>query len=339
MENRSNVGSLLEQEGDVKRYGLMPSAPALEDTELEMLQPLARQEEVVTAEPVAVVDGVLADKHGLIIRQRFYWSQVLFGFCERKTQFKVGAWTPDMPREMRDEHFLAQPLAMEVHEDSSCCCRYTLHSTRELKLGVFPPTNGRNPGLRFSEGWPQDQDPMLLMYRPFRCSVPCCCYMPWPQELILFDGTTQETRGRVVQDWRWWNCFWPCERFMNAYDERDNHILTIYTPFFCGGRNGCENCCAPTCFNHVHRSFVFRERGGQARTLDEARRANPDGYIEVHWPGWNARGLCLQNSGAENWVVKFPNHQESSSKEKVLTLGAWALSNFMFWETRKNQKR
>jgi len=61
-----------------------------------------------------------------------------------------------------------------------------------------------------------------------------------------------------------------------------------------------------------------------------------EGSIEVHWPGWNCRGICMFNSAAENFVIKFPT--AATADEKVLTVGSWALLNFMFWERRANQK-
>jgi len=45
----------------------------------------------------------------------------------------------------------------------------------------------------------------------------------------------------------------------------------------------------------------------------------------------------MQNSAAENFVVQFP--AGANPDEKVLTVGAWGLMNFMYWERRANQRR
>eukprot|EP00472_Partenskyella_glossopodia_P007207 CAMPEP_0197526326 /NCGR_PEP_ID=MMETSP1318-20131121/17325_1 /TAXON_ID=552666 /ORGANISM="Partenskyella glossopodia, Strain RCC365" /LENGTH=334 /DNA_ID=CAMNT_0043080437 /DNA_START=174 /DNA_END=1175 /DNA_ORIENTATION=+ len=273
------------------------------------LYDLAAGNDVINALPLPEIDGILAGSSGLLIRERFYWSQVLCAACERKTQYKIAQWDPMLPARLTDRDFKEQPLMLEIFEESDCCCRYCLLSARELDLGVFHPQHYNNMAFE-SNGYPAGQNPMLHFHRPFRCAIPCCCCMPFPNEMEIHDGPTGTSRGKIMQDWKWWNCCWCCNTYVNALDTNDNIVFTVNSPWACG--NGCLNCCAPTCFNPVYTAFVTRPG---------RREGEYDSKIEVHWPGWNARGLCMANSAAENWILQFP--EGSSPDEKVLLLGAW----------------
>ena len=52
--------------------------------------------------------------------------------------------------------------------------------------------------------------------------------------------------------------------------------------------------------------------------------------------GCNARGLCMMNSGADNFIVKFP--PGASVLQKSLLMSGLFLENYVFWERRANQK-
>jgi hypothetical protein len=53
---------------------------------------------------------------------------------------------------------------------------------------------------------------MLVMEKPFRCPLVLCCWMPWPFEMrVTRPHAGQEEReylGRVLFEWKWWNCLW-----------------------------------------------------------------------------------------------------------------------------------
>jgi hypothetical protein len=53
---------------------------------------------------------------------------------------------------------------------------------------------------------------MLVMEKPFRFPLVLCCWMPWPFEMrVTRPHTGQEEReylGRVLFEWKWWNCLW-----------------------------------------------------------------------------------------------------------------------------------
>jgi len=287
------------------------------------------------------LSSTLGSAAGLLIRERFFWSQALCGACEKKTQFRVAEWNPQMPSRLEDKHFTSERPIFEILEESTCCQRYCCHQNRALELGLFSPQDSSQDMSYSSSGWPTQTQPQLTMQRPFRCPCYLCCYLPCPQELII-TGSDGVIHGRVVQDWRIWNCCWPCDQYMGMYGsleasakplvssiETQTHYqgaarrYTLQTPRCFG--SWCMNCCAPSCFNPVHTSFILSPNS-----------SIPVGYIENQWPGCNTRGICMWRSGADNYVVKFPVGASVGDKEFIL--GGWALSNFMFWEKRGNQK-
>ena len=95
-------------------------------------------------------------------------------------------------------------------------------------------------------------------------------------------------------------------------------------PRCCG--DGCRNPCpGPTCFNPIFEMPV----------LDTATGAEV-GMFENQWPGCNLRGLCLAQSMADNYVVKFP--EGAPPEDKAALVGALFLVNFVFFEKRAGQK-
>jgi hypothetical protein len=58
--------------------------------------------------------------------------------------------------------------------------------------------------------------------------------------------------------------------------------------------------------------------------------------VQNVWPGCNWRGVCMLNSGADNFVVRFP--EGAGAQEKALLVAGVFLHNFVYWESRNNQK-
>lgn len=60
------------------------------------------------------------------------------------------------------------------------------------------------------------------------------------------------------------------------------------------------------------------------------------GEMQNQWPGWTARGLCMGNSAADNYVIKFPRAQDAVQRANMIS--ALMLINLNFFEKRNNQK-
>jgi hypothetical protein len=285
---------------------------------------------------VAEVEDFLAPEvPGIMIRERMFPWQVFCGVCEKQSQFKVANVPPVLVEDPEDEYFTSQPASFQVREQSECFQRYCCHQMRHLRLGMFPvggsmQTQGEAPG------WPGSMRPSLVMEKPLRVPLVCCCFMLCPPEMNVVRPTSAslnygntpnipvdgEYFGRIVCDWKWWNCFYPCETYMNVLDEKDEVQYILHRADGCGA--GCRNCCAPSCFQRTHRTFIKTPSGQKV------------GEMQNIWPGWNVRGLCQGNSAADNFILDFP--ADSDYRQKSLLMGGLFLANYVFWERRANQK-
>jgi len=266
-----------------------------------------------------------------LIRERFFWSQVFCAACERKTQFKVAQWNSTMPEYVEDNLFQAQQAVAEVREESECCCRYCCHQHRALKLGLFAPIPDHASMGYSQNGWPEGVEPMLTMDRPFKCPVFCCCFMPFPWEMSV-SAPGRGHIGKALYDFKWYNCCWCCDQHMTLLDSNSNPRYTVHSPLACGGccphdaqNRCCTNCCAPSCFSRTYTS-----------TFHDATTGAQVGSFDNQWPGCNARGLCQADSGASNYVLKFPGN--ATPDDKALLMTGLFLNNFIYFEKRANQK-
>jgi len=247
----------------------------------------------------------------------------------------MAPWNSSMPERIEDEIFTQQDASHEIREESDCLCRYCCHQFRELKMGIFPPnTVEAGSSMGYEEtGWPTNISPMLVMERPFKCPLLCCCFMPWPFEMSVNDPLKGgQHLGKAVYDFKWYNCCIPCEQHMNLFDSEGNLAYVVHSPLCCGGcmapdghNRCCANCCAPTCFATTFTS-----------TIHDANTRAHVGTWENQWPGCNTRGICQLDSGASNYVVKFP--QGASPPQKAIILTGVMLSKFTYFEQRANQK-
>ena len=267
------------------------------------------------------------DVEGLLVREKFYFEQVLCGACERKTVFKVANWDRGIADNSSDEEFTKRAAQFQVREESECWNRYCFRQFRKLKLGVFP-LGGTMHDIGETPGWIDDVDPILVMEKPCRCPIICGCCMFCAPQMDVFRPPTErlpegERLGRAILDWKWFNCCWP-GMWMNVEDDEGRVIYNQHRPMFCA--DGFSNCCAPSCCNKTHTTYIRQGPSPFGRVV---------GTLLNVWPGWNVRGVCMQNSGADNFMVKFPRGTDAS--EKALILNALFLTKFVFWDTRANQ--
>lgn len=260
-------------------------------------------------------------------------GQVICGACERKTQFKMAPWNRGFPERLEDEIFQQQNATAEIREESECCCRYCCHQNRELKLGLFPPMDSATSMGYENNGWPQNVAPQLVMERPFKCPLVCCCFMPWPWEMTAIDPQRNAPVGKAVFDWKWYNCCWPCDQHMDLFDGQGNKIYAVHAPLCCGG------CCTPDGKSRAFRNFCAPTFCGPifTATVHDALTGKEVAEWQNQWPGCNVRGVCQADSGASNYVVKYPYGASPAQKATILT--GMFLANFIYFEQRANQKQ
>lgn len=298
---------------------------------------------------------MLTQHDGLLIREKLFWSQVVIGACEKRTQFTVAPWSQDMPERLDETQFAtveSQPL-FEIRESSPCCLpygRYLCHQHRQAKFAVYPPLGGTG----IAAGWPDTSiaKPMMIVERPFRCTIVCCCTMfnrpvaytqvpsnmknsySYPTDMKPEDIPV-DTIGMVDLNWKWWNAFYPCLFTFDIHNLQNAHHnevdrspsavpYSIQVPQCMG--NGWVNCCAPTCFNPIMSMPIIDNHTGAVV-----------GEIQNQWPGCNVRGLCQGNSQADNFVVKYPQDADASVRASILS--ALMLINLALFEKRANQNQ
>lgn len=234
--------------------------------------------------------------------------QLLEEFCpcfERRNRYKVSA----LPQAMvgntpRDSDFRKQRTILQARENSTCCCRFWCSSYRELTIGMFP---GDQPDL---PKWPREE-PSLSFYRPFRCTCCWCCCQTCPQEMHV--NAQGRYIGKVEQDWRAIDALCCCRAWLTAFDSDNNPVYSIKTPR-CG-----VNCCAPTCCNRVHKTYVYNPHN-ENRVV---------AMLKNVFPGFIRGILCSQS--ADNYMVEF---EEGATKEhRALQLAALFLNDFLYFES------
>ena len=287
-------------------------------------------------------DMLSADSPGLLMRERISLLQFMFGACEKRTSFAVGAYPNDadataLHAHLDDDAFQSALVngLFEVREESTCLCRYCCHQNRELRIGIFPARRNMPGSLVDVEvqgglgglGWPEGEVPSLEFFRPFKCTVPCCCCLLHPQEIRALDTSTSSPLGGTKMDWSCWLCLAPllCVPRLRytVHDEagKPEHEVHVPACFADGG----INCCAPTCFNSV---FVMpiTAPGDKAEI----------GSVQSHWPGCNVRGLCCAGNANNNYAVVFP--PSATPEQKARLLSAVHLIDLNMFERRQNQK-
>ena len=199
----------MKSKKEAEKMPLLPTAKAVPVADTSVWQQPESQtmSRAVMAETATIEDFMEEATDGLMIRERAYISQILCGVCEKQTQFKVANFDPAVvPENPEDVHFTSRPASFQVRERSECIQRYCCHQLRHLELGVFP-VGGTMISMGEASGWPDGVDPILIMEKPFKCPVVCCCFMPFPFEMRVNRPATSKAPGqyfgRTVCDWKW----------------------------------------------------------------------------------------------------------------------------------------
>jgi hypothetical protein len=192
-----------------------------------------------------------------------------------------------MPERLDETQFSSvetNPL-LEIRESSPCCIpwgRYLCHQNRQAKFALYPPLE--STGVK--SGWPDASvaKPLMIVERPFRCTIICCCKMfnrplaytqlPVSDATFPIDMKPEEIPvkniGMVDLSWKWWNCYYPCLFTFDIHDFRKTQDETDTSPSAvpysiqvpqCMGNNWV-NCCAPTCFNPIMKMPIIDNNTG-----------------------------------------------------------------------------
>jgi len=144
------------------------------------------------------------------------------------------------------------------------------HQHRQAKFGIYPPLGDTST----RSGWPDSSvaTPMMIIDRPFRCTIGCCCVLfnppkaytqiPIPNSNNDFEHPEDiptNTIGAVELNWKWWNVC-CCDFAFDIQDYQQGVATpsvpyTVQVPLLFG--RGCMNCCAPTCFKPIFKMPIL----------------------------------------------------------------------------------
>lgn len=266
--------------------------------------------------------NALANVKAVGIRQDLQWVEELIGCCEQKNKYAI-SFIPDGAENniFNDEELKNMPMAYDVRENSTWCCRFCCANRRAFTIGLFPSGIPQNPK------WPESE-PVLYLERPFKCTI-WCGTLCNPQQINV--SAKGRPLGHIEQECRCFDQVCLCTGWARGFDTAGNSKYTFETAL-CGSllsfiiledRFAGKNCCAPSCLNRVFTIPIYAAN-------DETK---PIGMFKNIWPGCNWRGVCSQS--ASNYVVVFPTN--ATPEDKALLLGSLFLHDFLFFEKENDQ--
>lgn len=252
---------------------------------------------------VQLLDGplaqVMSNVNGVLVRQKMDVLEVCCPACERRNRYKVNQLQNGFPTDhWDDKQFWSSPEVFNVQEESECLTRCCCGGHRALKLHINTPTDV----------------PVLLIDRPFKCTLFCCCCLLNPQELSVQDPNGKHM-GQAVQDFKC-SDVWCCKRHVKLMDKNGETRYYIEDNTCCN-----SNCCAPSCCCPVHKMPI----------LNPAKEEIPGSVLSNVWPGCNCRGVA---GGATNDNYRFEFPPDATAADKALLLGGLFLVEYMWYERR-----
>lgn len=258
----------------------------------------------------------MSDVSGLLVQQKFDLEEMICAACVKRNRYKIkgdDAWDP-----AREEikggfeeatGFKSKPMMMFAKEESTTCCRLCCGPWREFEMFIRPgESGGGSHDYRF--------------YRPFKCTMLCCCFMINPPEIKVYDNEDKQI-GQIVQDWRCMEAL-CCKQYLKVNDSSGNTQHFMRTDACNGGCSGnfCTsrgtNCC---CLTH------------EIEILDSQQ--NPtDGYLRNIFPGCTCKGLSgLQSS----YHLKFPKTADQNAR--VNLMAGMFLVEYLMFEQNQNENQ
>mmetsp|Transcript_1113 Transcript_1113/g.2416 ORF Transcript_1113/g.2416 Transcript_1113/m.2416 type:complete len:262 (+) Transcript_1113:34-819(+) len=224
---------------------------------------------------------------GLFIRQKAQWLEEFTGF-EQKNRYKMMVKTPGADQAGRDEEVRKLPVSLFAFEESTCCCRQFCGPWREFSMDILDAR----------------KEKLLVLERPFKCTILCGCCLINPQELHVKTAGGM-LLGTVRQNFKICNF----SHWLSVLDAAGNLLYELRIPFCQFG----PNCCCTR-----WETEILQAGTGQIM-----------GSIANVWPGCTVR-LC---SKADNLEISYD--RPMPAEHKAILLGAVFLVDMLHHEQRR----
>jgi len=246
----------------------------------------------------------MTDCTGIITQQKFDINELICPGCVANTYKIKGdqGWdSMEMGTDFEDAAGWDQKKKMFVAQEKStmmqkvCCGRF-----REFDMKLW--VKKKKSGLQ-----------QYQFFRPFKCSIICCCFLFNPQEIQANDASGNNL-GKVVHEW---NCIGEmCGK--RLFRVEDNSA----TPKYYIERNICcnKNMCAPSCLCPVHNMQIL-----------DANKQPTDGYLNGLFPGCNIKSL-IGGSLRSTYHLKFPT--AASEEDRAVLMAGMFLIEYVHFESQ-----
>lgn len=243
---------------------------------------------------------IMADTDSLLVRQKLDVLAIFCPMCQRRNKYAIVQTPQGFPtEEWSDEMFWNQAMKLTAQEESSTCCRVCLGSAREFHMKVEEPNSHTS---------------VMEIFRPFKCTLFCCCCLINPQELTVNAAGGQKKMGRVVNDFRCKDAY--CGKsYYKVTNAEDETRFVVRDDICCN-----NNCFAPSCCCPVRKLDILN--------ADESQTV---GHLTNVFPGCNCRGVAGGVTN-DNYRLDFPPN--ISAEDKALLLGSLFLIEYTLFETK-----
>lgn len=245
-------------------------------------------------------EQLMNDSQALLVRQKLDKLEIFCPALQKRNKYKIVALAnaddPDFNGQWDDKKFKSLPHVMSAKEESDFLCRCCCMNNREFNMDITAEQPGADPVV-------------FKFFRPFKCSIFCCCMLINPQEIQVNDGAGSPL-GVVTQDFR---CMPACcgKFYWKVADASGADQYLIEDNRCCNANMFAPSCCCP-----VHHFDIYAG----------SEPGDPVGSIENIFPGCNLRA-CAQT---DSYKLNFPSG--ATANQKALLLGGLMLLEYMLFE-------
>jgi len=243
------------------------------------------------------------DSPALLIKQKLDKLEMFCPALQKRNKYKISqlkdVGSSDFTGQWDDKKFKKLPHVMTAKEESTFCCRFCCMNMREFNMKVTAEVQGSDPEV-------------YRFFRPFKCTLLCCCFLINPQEIKVSRGDGTEI-GSAKQDWR---CVDAClgKTYWKVEDKDGKDLYIIEDNHCCNA-----NCFAPSLCCKVRNMDIYDDK-----------QENKIGAIQNIFPDCTFKNLLRICSQTDSYKLVFPTG--ATPDQKALLLGQLMLIEYVMFE-------